>query len=41
MSSNEEKQPSFAAMIGLVAAGVAITVLVFFLIGYLFGRAFL
>ncbi len=33
--------PRFLPMIGLVAAIVAIVVLVFFGIGYLFGRLFL
>jgi hypothetical protein len=37
----EQHQPSFLAMIGLVALIVAIVILVFFGIGYLFGRAFL
>jgi hypothetical protein len=35
------EQPSFLAMVGLVALVVAIVVLVFFGIGYLFGRVFL
>jgi preprotein translocase subunit SecE len=34
-------QPSFLKMIGLVALIVAIVILVFFGIGYLFGRLFL
>ena len=34
-------QPSFLAMMGLVALVVASVILVFFGIGYLFGRAFL
>jgi preprotein translocase subunit SecE len=34
-------QPSFVKMIGLVALIVAIVILVFFGIGYLFGRLFL
>ena len=34
-------QPSLLAMMGLVALVVAIVILVFFGIGYLFGRAFL
>ncbi len=39
---NERRdQPSFLAMMGLVALVVAIVILVFFGIGYLFGRAFL
>ena len=33
--------PSVFAMIGLVAAVVAIVILVFFGVGYAFGRAFL
>ena len=33
--------PNVLAMIGLVAAVVAIVILVFFAAGYLFGRAFL
>lgn len=33
--------PSVLAMIALVAAVVAITILVFFALGYAFGRAFL
>lgn len=36
-----DDQPSFLAMIGLVALSVAIVILVFFGIGYLFGRLFL
>ena len=35
------EQPRFLAMIGLVALLVATTILVFFGIGYLFGRVFL
>ena len=38
---NDDDQPKFLAMIGLVALIVAVVVLVFFGIGYLFGRAFL
>jgi len=34
-------QPSFLTMIGLVALIVAVVILVFFGIGYLFGRVFL
>jgi len=33
--------PSFFKMAGLVALSVAVTILVFFGIGYLFGRLFL
>jgi type IV secretory pathway VirB2 component (pilin) len=38
---DERDQPSFLAMIGLVALVVAVVILVFFGIGYLFGREFL
>ena len=39
---NEDRdEPSFLTMVGLVALVVAVVVLVFFGIGYLFGRAFL
>jgi type IV secretory pathway VirB2 component (pilin) len=38
---NEDEQPSFLSMIGLVALIVAVVILVFFGIGYLFGRVFL
>lgn len=37
----EHEEPSFLTMIGLVALVVAVVILVFFGIGYLFGRAFL
>jgi preprotein translocase subunit SecE len=33
--------PSVLAMVALVAVVVALTILVFFAIGYVFGRAFL
>ncbi|HEY5187701.1 MAG TPA: hypothetical protein VII87_01615 [Solirubrobacteraceae bacterium] len=36
-----DDQPRFITMIGLVALIVAVVILVFFGIGYLFGRAFL
>ena len=39
--NDEHDQPSFLAMVGLVALVVAIVILVFFGIGYLFGRVFL
>jgi hypothetical protein len=39
--NDPDDQPSFLGMIGLVALTVAITILVFFGIGYLFGRLFL
>jgi preprotein translocase subunit SecE len=35
------EQPSFLTMIGIVALVVAVVILVFFGIGYLFGRLFL
>ncbi len=35
------EQPRFLTMIGVVALLVAVVILVFFGIGYLFGRAFL
>ncbi len=38
---NRRDQPSFLTMIGLVALIVAVVILVFFGIGYLFGRLFL
>jgi hypothetical protein len=39
--NEQEKQPRFILMIGLVALIVAVVILVFFGIGYLFGRVFL
>jgi hypothetical protein len=39
--NDDEDEPGFLAMIGLVALVVAVVILVFFAIGYLFGRAFL
>jgi type IV secretory pathway VirB2 component (pilin) len=36
-----EQQPRFLTMIGVVALVVAVVILVFFGIGYLFGRVFL
>jgi type IV secretory pathway VirB2 component (pilin) len=39
--NEQEKQPRFLTMIGFVALIVAVVILVFFGIGYLFGRAFL
>jgi hypothetical protein len=39
--NEDREQPGFLTMIGLVALIVAIVILVFFAIGYLFGRAFL
>jgi type IV secretory pathway VirB2 component (pilin) len=37
----QDNHPSFLTMIGLVALIVAVVILVFFGIGYLFGRLFL
>jgi type IV secretory pathway VirB2 component (pilin) len=39
--NDDDEQPSFLTMIGLVALIVAVVILVFFGIGYLFGRVFL
>ena len=39
--NDRDQQPSFLTMIGLVAVMVAVVILVFFGIGYLFGRLFL
>ncbi|HXO08137.1 MAG TPA: hypothetical protein VN880_08895 [Solirubrobacteraceae bacterium] len=39
--NDDREQPSFLSMIALVALIVAVVILVFFGIGYLFGRAFL
>ncbi len=39
--NEQEKQPRFIAMLGLVALIVALVILLFFGIGYLFGRAYL
>ena len=39
--NDRDNQPSFLVMIGLVALIVAVVILVFFGIGYLFGRLFL
>jgi len=41
MNNDPKETPSLLAMIGFVAASVAITILVFFGVGYLFGRIFL
>ncbi len=38
---DEENHPTILTMIGLVALSVAIVILVFFGVGYLFGRLFL
>ena len=39
--NDSDQEPRFLTMIGLVALAVAIVILVFFGIGYLFGRLFL
>ncbi len=39
--NEQDDHPSFLTMIGLVALIVAVVILVFFGIGYLFGRVFL
>jgi preprotein translocase subunit SecE len=41
VNDEQDNRPSFLKMIGLVAASVALTILVFFGIGYAFGRLFL
>jgi hypothetical protein len=41
VNDERENHPSFLKMMMLVAASVAITILVFFGIGYLLGRVFL
>ena len=41
MDEEHDEHPSFLRMIGIVAAGVAITILIFFAVGYAFGRLFL
>lgn len=38
---NDDDGPHFLSMIGFVAILVAVVVLVFFALGYLFGRIFL
>jgi preprotein translocase subunit SecE len=38
---NDEETPSALTMIAIVAIVVAVTILVFFGLGYLFGRLFL
>jgi preprotein translocase subunit SecE len=41
VNDEHEHRPSFLRMMGLVAVSVAITILVFFGIGYALGRIFL
>ncbi len=38
---NDTEEPGFLTMVGLVALIVAVVILVFFGIGYVFGRVFL
>jgi hypothetical protein len=38
---DQDDQPRFLKMIGLVALIVAVWILIFFAIGYVFGRTFL
>ena len=40
-AARHDDQPSFLSMVGLVALVVAVVILVFFGVGYLFGRVFL
>jgi hypothetical protein len=40
-ANDRDDHPSFFKMIGAVALGVAVTILIFFAIGYGFGRLFL
>jgi hypothetical protein len=39
--NEHDDHPSFLTMVGLVALIVAVVILVFFGVGYLFGRVFL
>lgn len=39
--NDSDQEPRFLTMIGIVALAVAVVILVFFGIGYLFGRLFL
>ena len=41
MGEEPDSHPSIVKMMGLVAAGVVVTILVFFAIGYVLGRIFL
>jgi preprotein translocase subunit SecE len=41
MNEEEQRRPHLLAMVALVAFVVAVVILVFFGIGYLFGRAYL
>jgi hypothetical protein len=39
--NGDDEQPRLVTMMGIVALAVVVVILVFFGIGYLFGRAFL
>ena len=41
MNDEREEHPSFLKMMGLVAFSVALTILIFFGVGYVLGRIFL
>jgi preprotein translocase subunit SecE len=41
VQQRDPSRPSLPRMVGYVAISVVLTILVFFLIGYLFGRLFL
>jgi hypothetical protein len=41
MADEDEDAPQFVAMVALVAVVVALVILVFFGLGYVFGRLFL
>lgn len=41
MNDDQDDPPSFLTMVAIVAISVAVTILIFFGIGYLFGRIFL
>lgn len=41
MNDERDNHPSFLRMMGLVAVSVALTILVFFGVGYVLGRIFL
>ncbi len=39
--NDHDEHPGFLKMVGVVALGVAIVILAFFALGYMFGRLFL
>jgi hypothetical protein len=41
VNDDRDNHPRFLTMVGLIAASVAITILVFFAVGYTLGRLFL